>query len=155
MTSARAWGVTVVDVDSHVYEPEDIWSDYLPAAIRERARRAFSRTGATFLLNGSTVRGPGRSAINRQAIWRPGMSPASIGRLDPSDPPEPNRGAWDPRTRLADMDVLGVDQAVVLPPLFAEFLPSVDDAEAAAALARAYNDWAVDFASRGDGRLHP
>ncbi len=141
--------VRVVDVDSHVYEPEAIWDDYLPAAIRTRARRAFSPG----LLNGAPL--PAPSGINRRAVWRPGLSPESIGRLDPAHPPEPNPGAWDPATRLADMDVLGVDEAVVLPTLFAELLPAVSDPEAAVALASAYNDWALDFAAAGHGRLHP
>jgi len=48
-----------------------------------------------------------------------------------------------------------VDEAVVMPTLFAELLPAVDDADAAVALARAYNDWVIDFAAGGDGRLYP
>jgi predicted TIM-barrel fold metal-dependent hydrolase len=145
--------VRVVDVDSHVYEPEEVWADYVPADVRAGARRAFSRDAGAIVINGQRV--PPRPGINRLAVWRPGMSPESIGRLDPSHPPDPNLGAWDPAARLADMDALGVDEAVVLPTLFAEWLPAVEDADAAVALARAYNDWAVDFAAGGDGRLHP
>ena len=42
MTPRQEWGFTVVDVDSHVYEPEAIWAEYLPDAVRARARQAFS-----------------------------------------------------------------------------------------------------------------
>ncbi|MFI5041827.1 MAG: hypothetical protein ACHQNA_08260, partial [Acidimicrobiales bacterium] len=139
--------MSVIDVDSHVYEPEAVWGDYLPAEVRERARRSFSRLDGAVVLNGAAVAPAGGSRLNRQTVWRPGFTPESIGRLDPSAPPEPNAGAWDPETRLADMDALGIGQAVVLPTLFGEYLPAVADPEMAVALARAYNDWAVDFAA--------
>ncbi|HZQ57010.1 MAG TPA: amidohydrolase family protein [Acidimicrobiales bacterium] len=144
--------LTVVDVDSHVYEPEAIWGDYLPDGVRDRARRAFSRQNGTVVLNGAPVTLP---RVNRHAAFRPGLTPDDIGHADPAAPPAPNPGAWDAAARLADMDALGVAHAVVLPTLFAEYLPAVDDAELATALARAYNDWAVDLAGAGEGRLHP
>jgi predicted TIM-barrel fold metal-dependent hydrolase len=144
--------LTVVDVDSHVYEPEAIWGDYLPDGVRSRARDAFSRRNGTVVLNGAPVSMP---RFNRQAAFRPGMTPEQIGRVDPASPPAPNPGAWDASARLADMDALGIAHAVVLPTLFAEFLPSVGDPELAVALARAYNDWVLDLAGAGAGRLHP
>jgi predicted TIM-barrel fold metal-dependent hydrolase len=48
-----------------------------------------------------------------------------------------------------------VDHQVVCPTLFGEYFPAVEDPGAAVALARAYNDWAVDLAGGGAGRLHP
>jgi predicted TIM-barrel fold metal-dependent hydrolase len=143
---------TVVDVDSHVDEPESIWGDYLPDGDRDAARQAFSRRNGTVVLNGEPIALP---RFNRRAAFRPGLTPEQIGRVDPDRPPAPNPGAWDPVARLADMDALGISHAVVLPTLFAEFLPSVADPGLATALARAYNDWAVDFAGAGAGRLHP
>jgi predicted TIM-barrel fold metal-dependent hydrolase len=148
-------GIPVIDVDSHVYEPESIWSDYLAEADRAAARRAFSVGAGTVTVNGVPARSLHRSRINRYAIWRPGSTPASIGALDPEVEAELNPGAWDPEARLRDLDVLGIDQQIVLPLLFGEYFPVVDDAEAAVVLARAYNDWANDFARAGDGRLHP
>ena len=68
--------VRVVDVDSHVYEPEQIWADYLPADVRARARRAFSRDGSTVILNGEAL--PERPGINRLAVWRPGRQPFAV-----------------------------------------------------------------------------
>ena len=50
---------------------------------------------------------------------------------------------------------MGVDQAVVFPTLFNEYLPLVDNPQAAAALAQGYNDWVWDFAAQTDGRVHP
>ena len=53
------------------------------------------------------------------------------------------------------MDAMGVDLAVVFPTLFNEYLPLVENPEAAAALAHGYNDWIWDFAAQTDGRVHP
>ena len=53
------------------------------------------------------------------------------------------------------MDQMGVDAAVVFPTLFTEYLPLVQNPDAAAVLAQAYNDWIWDFAAEAEGRLHP
>lgn len=150
----------VIDTDSHVYEPAAIWDDYVPEAYRPLARHAFwhavdEEGNRVTVLNGVPARDLNRSRIIRQAIWRPGATPESIGGLDPDVFPGVTPGASDPAARLADMDAMGVDQAIVYPTLFGEYLPQVANPELAAVLARAYNDWARDFAAAGRGRLHP
>jgi predicted TIM-barrel fold metal-dependent hydrolase len=149
-----------IDVDSHVYEPEALWDDFVPASDRDRVRQAFfSRVNedgtVTTILNGRPARGLNRSHIVRQAIWRPGMTLDDIGGLDPSVPHPLNPGAWDAAARLADMDMLGIDRAIVYPTLLNEYLPQIEDRDAAIALCRAYNDWIEQFAEAGQGRLHP
>jgi predicted TIM-barrel fold metal-dependent hydrolase len=150
----------VIDVDSHVYEPAAIWDDYVPPGDRERVREAFSSDTAadgtvTTTLNGKPAKGLNRSKLNRQAIWRPGMTIEQIGDLDPDTGYELNPGAWEAPARLADMDTLGIDRAVVYPTLLNEYLPQVQDTDAAAILCRAYNDWVWDLSQAADGRLHP
>ena len=66
-----------------------------------------------------------------------------------------NPGAWDPAARVADMDTLGIDRAVVYPTLINEYLPQIVDRDAATVLCRAYNDWLWDFSEATGGRLHP
>jgi predicted TIM-barrel fold metal-dependent hydrolase len=150
----------IVDVDSHVYEPVAIWDDYVPATDRERVKRAFfSQVGEDGMvvttLNGQPGKGMNRSHIVRQAIWRPGMTVDDIGALDPSVAHELNPGAWEPSARLADMDRLEVDRAVVYPTLLNEYLPQIADREAAVILCRAYNDWVDDLSKAAGDRLHP
>ena len=65
------------------------------------------------------------------------------------------RGASDPDARRADMDEMGVDQTIVYPTVFTEYLPLVENPDVAAALARAYNDWIWEFCSGGTARLIP
>jgi predicted TIM-barrel fold metal-dependent hydrolase len=149
----------IVDADSHVYEPDDVW-DLVPPSDRVRARAAFSRGSgndgdAPVTLNGAPGKAMNRSHLNRQAVWRPGMSIDDVAGLDPDTAYPPNPGASDPAARLADMDALGIDQAIVYPSLFLEYLPQVADPEAAAVLARAYNDWVWEMASATGGRVHP
>ena len=150
----------VIDVDSHVHEPAAIWDDYVPAADRDRVRQAFVADVApdgtvVTTLNGRPAKGLNRSKLNRQAIWRPGMTLDDIGGLDPEAGHELNPGAWDATARLADMDGMGIDRAVVYPTLLNEYLPEIEDLDAAVLLCRAYNDWVWDLAQRGEGRLHP
>jgi predicted TIM-barrel fold metal-dependent hydrolase len=153
-------GNSIVDADSHVFEPLAIWDRYLEPACRVAARSAFSYRPANdgriaVIVNGRPAPPMNRGALNRQAIWRPGMTLEEIGELDPHQPQPINPGAQDPQARLADMDAMGIDRAIVFPTLFAEYFPLIEDPYIAAALARAYNDWLRDFCQAAPLRLYP
>jgi predicted TIM-barrel fold metal-dependent hydrolase len=150
----------VIDVDSHVYEQAAIWEDYVPAAERDAAKEAFhhsidDRGNRTIVLNGAPGKDLNRSKLVRQAVWQPGMTPRDVGALDPDAFRPITPGAADPKARLADLDAMGVDQQVMFPTLFGEYLPQVVSDQEAVTLARAYNDWVWDLAGQGEGRLHP
>jgi predicted TIM-barrel fold metal-dependent hydrolase len=150
----------VIDVDSHVYEPAAIWERYLERDYRVAARSAFWHEVddlgiETTVLNGRRARSLQRSAINRQACWQPGMTPTDIGRLDPEVRHPVTPGAQDPTARLADMDLMGVERALLFPTLFAEHFPLIENPDVAWALARAYNDWLFDFTTANSRRLLP
>jgi predicted TIM-barrel fold metal-dependent hydrolase len=150
----------VIDVDTHVWEPAEVWEKYVDREYRVVARTAFwhdvdARGIETTILNGRRARTLKRSGINRQACWRPGMTPDSIGQLDPDIEHPVTPGASDASARLRDMDAMGVDQALLFPTLFAEHFPLVENPDAASALARAYNDWLVDFVAADRRRLLP
>jgi predicted TIM-barrel fold metal-dependent hydrolase len=153
-------GFPIIDCDTHVLEPTLIWEHYLDPAFRVVARSAFwhevDEHGLTVtLVNDAPARPLSRGGINRQAIWRPGMTPESIGALDPRERHPINPGACEAGARLADMDRMGVHAHVLFPTLFAEYFPVVRNPDAAAALARAYNDWVHDFAEADRQRLIP
>ena len=98
-------GVSVIDVDSHVYEPTAIWDEYVEPAYRPLARAGFWHDvdgdgNAVTIVNGALAPELNRSRIVRQAIWRPGSRAADIGALDPTVFHELNPGAWDPLVRL-------------------------------------------------------
>jgi len=147
----------VFDADAHVVEPTDLWERHLEPEFRSLGKAALWRErgihDAWLKINGRTIRDRANPNIPRHAIWRPGMSWEDVGALDASVQHEPVPGASDPKARLADMDAMGVDQAMLHPTWFAEGFHLVEDPDVAWALARAYNDWLTEFCSAEPSRL--
>ena len=147
----------VFDSDSHVVEPSALWEKYLDPEYRTLGKHALwrqeGRTGSYLKVNGEIFRDRGHPNLPRHALWRPGMSWDAIGELDPHIKHPINEGAWDPQARLVDMDAMGVDQTLLYPTWFAEGFSLVRDPDVAYALARAYNDWIVDFCKASPNRL--
>ena len=149
---------TVLDSDSHVVEPPEVWEKYLEPDYRVLGKHALwredGRINSYLKVNGQIFRDAGNSNIPRHAIWRPGMTWDSIGELDPNARHPANEGAWNPEARLKDMDAMGIDQAFLYPTWFAEGFHLVEDPDVAYALARAYNDWIADFCRAAPTRLY-
>jgi uncharacterized protein len=147
----------VFDGDSHVVEPPALWEKYLDPEYRTLGKHALwrqeGRTGAYLKVNGEIFRDTGNPNLPRHALWRPGMDWDAIGALDPDVKHSAIEGASDPQARLADLDAMGVDQALLYPTWFAEGFFLVRDPDVAYALARAYNDWIADFCKAGPERL--
>jgi predicted TIM-barrel fold metal-dependent hydrolase len=152
--------IAVLDADSHVFEPAEIWTQYMEPEYRVAARSAFYFSQdadglCTVILNGAPAAAIDSGRLNRRAIWRPGMSPEEIGRIDPAKPYPINPGAQNASSRLKDMDEIGVDKALLFPTLFAEYLPAVANPDLAYAFSRAYNNWIYDFCESAPDRLFP
>ncbi|HEY2107966.1 MAG TPA: amidohydrolase family protein [Candidatus Binataceae bacterium] len=150
----------VIDADSHVFEPQAIWTEYLESDYRFAARSAFSYhdDGAghfAVILNGKPAPWLNHSMLNRHALWHPGLTPEAIGAMDPAHQGELNPGAYDAKQRLRDMDAMKIERAVLFPTLFAEYFPLAENPDIAYALARAYNDWMLDFCRGSSDRLIP
>ena len=147
----------VFDADSHVVEPPAVWEEYLEPEYRALGKHALWRQdgelSAYLKINGTMFRDTSNSNLPRHAIWRPGMTWDAIGRLDPHTCHPMNEGAWDPEVRIRDMDEMGVDRTFLYPTWFAEGFPLVEDPDVAYALARAYNNWIVDFCDAAPDRL--
>jgi len=148
----------VFDSDSHVVEPPALWERYLDPEYRTLGKHALwrqeGRTGAYLKVNGDIFRDKGNPNLPRHALWRPGMDWDAIGALDPQIKHPATEGASDPLARLADMNAMGVDQALLYPTWFAEGFFLVRDPDVAYALARAYNDWIADFCKVAPQRLY-
>src|SRR6267142_2619929 len=165
--TARRWGpwrsgmftkdFAVFDADSHVVEPPALWDKYLEPEYRALGKHALwrqeGRTGSYLKVNGEIFRDTTNPNLPRHALWRPGMNWDAIGALDPHTRHPMTEGASDPQARLADMDAMGVDQTLLYPSWFAEGFFLVRDPDVAYALARAYNDWIVDFCKAAPQRL--
>ena len=166
----------VFDCDSHVNELPEAWN-YLSVKEKEMVKPYLWPEGSFFVLNG-TQKIPaywdyGRSGVNwglrnpkpripsSVAATGPGVNKKIIRKLRTMDLSEEqcqytdHKGAIDPRARMADMDLQGIDQVAVIPVLFFQGFLFIENIEAAALLARAYNDWIYDWCSVNPQRLFP
>lgn len=140
----------VVDCDSHVMEPPELWKEYLEPRFRDRAIRIEERDGVEHLIIGEQVvlsgvlAGLGGSGVPVERLFGGSM------RYVDGCPP----GSWDPAGRAALLDAWGVDAGVLFPTIGILPFPTDDDA-LASAYCRAYNRWQAEFAASLPGRVLP
>jgi uncharacterized protein len=143
----------VIDTDTHVIEPYDLWTSRMSEARwgdripRVRWDENMKEDAWYF---GETRIGPGAGAA--QAGWNqfPPNHPPSLDVVDPA--------TWDAKLRLDRMDDYGI-WAQVLYPNVAGFgagkLLTIGDPELMLACVQAYNDFLADYASADRRRYVP
>ena len=131
---------SVIDADGHVWEPEEAWEQHLDPAFLDRRPRIVldDRQTSRYLIEDRLIpAGTGRAA------WAPeGFREASLHRP----------GGVDPTARLVDMDVDGIDVAVLYGTL-ALGLWSIRDLDLQVACCRAFNDWLARYCATDPARL--
>lgn len=162
----------LVDLDSHVVEPPDVWSSRLPRRFREVGPRIEHLPNGTPRLAGSGyVEQPGSDgplvawwhyedhlASVKRTIAAAGC-PAEDVRLEGVTFDDIRPGCWQPLARLEDMDENWVEAQMCFPnyPRFCgqQFLWG-KDRDLALLCVRAYNEWMVEeWCGSADGRLIP
>jgi uncharacterized protein len=142
--------IRVIDADTHLTEPADLWTARIPERFRDRAPRV-ERDGATGALR-----------------WRIGdrwcslvgnYSIAGWPEFPPSCPPtleEADAACYDANARLAYMDTNGIHVQVLYPNVIAfeghAFMALGDEALKLACV-RTYNDYQAEFASAAPERF--
>ena len=142
----------VIDVDTHVTEPPDLWTSRLPSKWVESAPHvAFD----------PEISEP-RWRIGHQWLSPVGYySAAGWKEPAPNHPPtleEADPGTWNPVERLKRMDEYGIHAAVLYPNLIGFYsyaFMNAGDLDFSLACTRAYNDFITDFASVDRQRLIP
>lgn len=148
-------GQPVFSADSHVVEPAELWLEYIDPAFRERAPRLERE-----------IRRKDGTKVEGEFLVCEGIAPqpvASFAAADVDDPrgrAEANRrgygeirkGGWDPRARLEDQRIDGVDFEVLYPSMAMPMF-GIRDVPFQQAVFGAYNRWAADFAGALPGRL--
>lgn len=115
----------VIDADSHVLEPPDMWAHYLEPAFRDKAPYFIKdEQGGEHLVTDEVVHDRIPYPEEGWTARRP--------------------GGFNPHERVKDMDLEGIDVQVLFPTQ-GLFIQAVNSAALAAALSRAYNNWLADY----------
>lgn len=142
----------VVDMDSHVLEPPDLWLNYLESKYVDRAIRIERQDdGTEALLVDDKVLLAGRLAAlggaEHPAVQA--FADSSLTYLDGCP-----KASYDTDARIKFLDEWGVDAGLVFPTI-GILWDKEDDPELAMAYARAYNNWQWDFAKPALDRILP
>jgi predicted TIM-barrel fold metal-dependent hydrolase len=139
----------IVDADTHVNEPPELWEKHLVKKFRDRAPRVVDGPyggKAWACPNGRTM---GINMLTNSA----GVSPTAWELLPKDGYDSMRPGGWDPKARLGDMDIDMVDIHVLFPS-YAFLVCDSDERDLHVALIRAYNDWASEFCTCAPDRLY-
>jgi hypothetical protein len=159
-------GYLILDSDLHMMEPDDLWARYLVPPYRTNPPRFFGAQHQQLAEssadkgNADTIEG---MVVQGLAIPAHGKSPGAaasrreLRRRSRAAHPHFNvaraRG-FDPISTLTAMDIEGIDVAVMYGTRGRQILCHDDlPPDYAAALARAYNDWAADYCKTDPQRL--
>jgi predicted TIM-barrel fold metal-dependent hydrolase len=121
--------------DSHLVEPDDLFSDSLPPALAERMPRSVKDEDGgweTIFVDGQQF----RRRMPRVGFQLTDEQGRTVAERAP--------GANDRALRLLDLDEEGIWAELIYPSL-GIWTSSIRDPELLAAGARAINDWAIDF----------
>jgi predicted TIM-barrel fold metal-dependent hydrolase len=133
----------VIDADSHLNSPPDLYRSRVPQAFKDRAPRVVSMDGHdAWVIDGAEPRpitilsaAAGKTAedLAKRVIKFEEMLP----------------GAYDPKARLEDLDRDGIDAQV----LFGDGAMGAKDPQLRTVLIRAYNDWLSEFCQTAPDRF--
>ena len=137
----------IIDADAHMLEPPGLWTEGLNQRFRDRAPRIVKdpdgRKGLFFICEQlPPLRVSGAFAAGKtfdKKFLEAGLDSAPAG-------------GWDPAARLKDMELDGVEAAVLYTTMgFVLFW--IEDAEFQQDCFRVYNDWLAEFCSYAPGRF--
>jgi predicted TIM-barrel fold metal-dependent hydrolase len=147
----EANGERIVDADGHVLEPPTGMAERAPQAFRDRIWQIVTKPDGSEWLR---YNGGERPTHGMALAGAAGMSPdererARTGKMRYCDV---KPGAFKPQPRLADMQIEGIEQAVLYPTMLLG-LPGLGDSEFAEIQANAYNEWIADYCAAAPSRL--
>jgi len=164
------------DCDAHVAEPPWLWDrakEWLTHDEYEALKRSiwFDAESKQLVVNGVANSGLGSQRIhgapgmvNVLSLAGPGLKhdiqrAINVRNLDPKTALTAeqadyldHKGAYEPKARLKDMDVQGIDQVMIIPSDIDTY-PWIQNALGARAMCKAYNDWAHEYCKENPDRL--
>lgn len=160
-------GFLIMDSDLHLMEPEDLWLRYLDEPHRANAPRFFGphRQDLIDIADEDKGKADTIESIEVQGLVIPAFAatPGAIGQFRDLNKRSRARhphyqvaraDGFGPASTLGAMDIEGIDVAVLYGTRGRQILMHDDLGPAyAAALARAYNNWAADYCRANPDRL--
>jgi predicted TIM-barrel fold metal-dependent hydrolase len=164
------------DCDAHVTEPPWLWDrakDWLSKSEYEELKNSiwFDQDSKQLIVNGCADSGLGSQKIggtagmvNVLSLAGPGLKhniqrALNVRNLDHKTALTKeqaayldHRGSYEPKPRLKDMDVQGIDQVMIIPTDIDTY-PWIQSSTGARAMCKAYNDWAYDYCQENPERL--
>jgi len=140
----------IVDCDSHVNEPPDLWQERVPAKFRDRAPKLERvENGEMWLFDGGKEKWPvGLTAVAGLSFFDYAPMGMTYETMRP--------GSFDTKARLDDMDADGIWAQVLYPSVTLKGAKVYSkDRDLQVACVRAYNEWLAEFCEGSGGRLVP
>ncbi|HWP60757.1 MAG TPA: amidohydrolase family protein [Candidatus Acidoferrales bacterium] len=132
----------IIDADGHVHERNIPWEELLAEPYRARApKRVKDNRGVEFVM------------LEGRLCPKPVGKGCGFVGAPRSRRPQPTTGMQDPAQRLKDMDLEGIDTAVLFGTSPFLSLPFVEDKDLACAIAEAYNNWLAGYCKTDPKRL--
>src|SRR2546423_13640305 len=138
----------IIDSDTHINEPPDLWERRLATKFRDRAPRIVAGSWGGKAWSSDT----GRTMAINMLVNTAGVSPTDWQLIPDDGYAKMRPGGGDPQARIADMNIDMVDVHVLFPS-YAFLVTDSKDRELHLALVRAYNDWISEFTTHAPDRL--
>ena len=143
-------GFKILDSDMHIMEPPDLWERYIDAKFKAWAPRGVTSHNVRDL---RLVHPDGTEWARKSTPENNTARGKNFDQKQDIFGRDAARG-WTSEVQLEAMDIEGIDVAVLYPTRGLRALVLEDmDADFAAAMARAYNDWLYDFCQKDSSRL--
>src|SRR5262249_16136983 len=149
-------GISIIDVDTHLSEPHDLWTSRAPSGWEERVPRVVEVDGEQmWSYDGEVLGRAGASSVVRLDGAKAGGTEFMSWHIEDTPP-----GAYSVAPRLELMDRLGVWAQIVYPNhavirFGGNGLAAAGDPELRLLATRIYNDAMAEIQEESGGRLFP
>lgn len=147
--------LSVIDVDTHLVEPADLWTSRAPAKYKDRVPQVLdSANGPQWMADGVRLGGvrPGGGVILANGTKTRGVEFFGLAIEDL------HRASWDPQMRVALMDQMGIYAQICYPQISGfgnQNFMDVRDAELRRLCTSIYNDAMAEVQETTRGRVVP
>lgn len=148
-------GIKIIDVDSHLSEPHDLWTSRAPARIRDLVPQVKERNGRQqWVVNGDI----GIGGLGAASVVLPDGDKQLGTTWLKLTVDQIHKASWDAATRTEMLDTLGLHAQIMYPNLAGfgnQNFMRVDDTELRLDCVRIYNDAMAEFQETSGQRIFP